>query len=141
MISDIVSEIRGIDAGKRAIRNFGITFLVVLSAIGGLLLYKGKALGYTCVGCGVLFFLLGVWAPDALRKVYKVWMGLAVVLGYFMSRIILSLLFYVVVTPIGLTMRLMGKDILNQKWDKNADSYWIKRDKKPVDKKQYEKLY
>lgn len=141
MISDIISEIRAIDAGNKAIRNFGITFLVVLSAIGGLLLYKGKPLGYAFVGFGMLFFLLGWSAPGALRGLYKVWMGLAVVLGFFMSRIILSLLFYLVVTPIGLVMRLVGKDILNQKWDNNVDSYWIKREKTPIDKKQYEKLY
>ena len=141
MISDIISEIRAIDAGSKAIRNFSITFLVVLSAIGGLLLYKGRASGYAFVGGGVLFFLLRLWAPGVLRGVYRMWMGLAVVLGYFISRIILSILFYFVLAPIGLAMRLMGKDILNQKWDKHADSYWMKRDKKPVDKKQYEKLF
>jgi hypothetical protein len=68
-------------------------------------------------------------------------MGLAVVLGYFMSRIILSLVFYLVVTPIGLLLKISGKDILNQKWNTKADSYWRKRDTKPADKKQYEKLY
>jgi hypothetical protein len=76
-----------------------------------------------------------------LRGVFRVWMGVAVVLGYFMSRIILSLLFYLVVTPIGLAMKLMGKDVLNEKWDRKAESYWIKRDKKTFDKKRYEKLY
>jgi hypothetical protein len=141
MISDIISEIRAIDARNKAIRNFGITFLVILSAVGGFLLYKGRPVGYAFVGCGALFFFLGMWAPGGLRGIYRVWMGLAVVLGYFMSRIILSLLFYLVVTPIGLAMRLMGKDMLNRKWDPNADSYWIKRDNGPVDKKQYEKLY
>jgi hypothetical protein len=141
MKSDIISEIRAIDPNNKAIRSFGITFLIVLSAIGGLLIYKGRDIGYVWMGFGCLFFLLGLWVPVALRGVYRVWMGLAVVLGYFMSRIILSVVFYLVVTPIGLALRLLGKDILNQKWDKKADSYWIKRDKRPIDKKQYEKLY
>jgi hypothetical protein len=141
MISDIISEIRAIDANKKVIRQFGILFLFVLATIGGILLYKGMAGGYAFLGSGVLFFALGMWAPGALRGFYRVWMGIAVVLGYFMSRIILCLLFYLVVTPIGLAMKLMGKDVLDKKWNKKADSYWIKRDKKPVDKKQYEKLY
>ena len=141
MISEIISEIRTIKSDKKAIRNFGIVFLFVLSAIGGLLIYKGRDVGYVWLGFGGLFFLLGLWVPLALKGVYQVWMGLAVVLGYFMSRIILSLIFYLVVTPIGLLLKILGKDILNQQWDKKADSYWRKRDTKPVDKKQYEKLY
>jgi hypothetical protein len=141
MLLDIISEIRAIKSDNKAIRNFGITFLFVLSAIGGLLLFKGRNVGYVWIGLGGLFFLLGLWVPLALRGVYQVWMGLAVVLGYFMSRIILSLVFYLVVTPIGLLLKISGKDILNQKWDTKADSYWRKRDTKPADKKQYEKLY
>ena len=141
MLADIISEIRRIDANTKAIRSFGITFLIVLGAIGGLLIFKGRDGGYIWMGIGGLFFLLGLLAPRALRGVYRIWMGLAVVLGYFMSRIILSVLFYLVVTPIGLFLRLLGKDILNEKWDKKANSYWIKRDKRAVDKKQYEKLY
>lgn len=141
VLSEILDEIKAVDTGPKSIRNFGITFLVVLAIIGGILVYKGRPIGYLGIGLGVLFFGLGMWAPATLRAVYRVWMGLAVVLGFFMSRIILSLLFYLVVTPVGLMMRLLRKDILDQKWDKEAASYWIKKKKRPFDKKQYEKLY
>ncbi len=141
MFSEIIDEFKGVDVGPKSIRDFGITFLAVLGIIGGILIYKGKPLGYAGLGLGGLFFVLGLWAPGLLRGPYKAWMGLAVVLGFFMSRIILSLLFYLVVTPIGLTMRLFGKDILKERWEKKAVSYWIKRDKKPFDRKQYEKLF
>lgn len=141
VLSEILDEIKAVDTGPKSIRNFGITFLVVLAIIGGILVCKGRPLGYAGIGLGVLFFGLGIWAPATLRAVYRVWMGLAVVLGFFMSRIILSILFYLVVTPVGLMMRLLRKDVLDQKWDKGAASYWIKKKKRPFDKKQYEKLY
>jgi hypothetical protein len=48
---------------------------------------------------------------------------------------------YLVLSPIGVLMRVFGKDFLDQRWDKGAASYWIKKEKKPFDKKQYEKLY
>ena len=141
MLSDIISEIKAIDTGPKNIRNFGFIFFVVFALIGGVLLYKGRALGYGSFGLGVLFLVFGVWAPGPLRPFYKMWMGLSLVLGFFMSRFILCIVFYLVLSPIGVLMRVFGKDILDQRWDKGASSYWIKKKKKPFDKKQYEKLY
>jgi len=141
MFSEIRDEIRAIDTGPKAIRNFGITFFVVLGVVGGLMIYKDKSVGYAGIGFGVLFLILGLWAPITLKALYKVWMALAAVLGFFMSRVILSLLFYLVVTPTGLAMRLFGKDVLDQRWDKKAATYWKKRDSKHSDKKRYERLY
>ena len=88
-----------------------------------------------------LFLLLGVLIQRSLRAVYKIWMSFALVMGWFMSRLILSVLFYFVVTPIGLCMRLFGKDLLNQRFDKDAETYWIKKDKEEFDRSRYEKLF
>jgi hypothetical protein len=140
-MSEIISEIKAIDASPKKIRDFGITFFVVFALIGGLFLYKGRSLGYICFAVGILFVVLGRWAPGCLKPVHKAWMTLALVLGFFTSRLILCILYYCVVTPIGVIMRLFGKDLLDQRWDKEASSYWIKKERKSFDKEQYKKLY
>ena len=77
------------------------------------------------------FFILGAAAPEILKPIYVVWMKLAVVLSWINTRIILLVLFYLVLTPIGLIMRMFGKDALDLKIDKSRDSYWRKKEKKP----------
>ena len=68
-------------------------------------------------------------------------MTLALVLGFIMSHIILALVYYLVLTPIGFFMRILGKDPLTLKSDPNADSYWIKREKKEWSRENYEKMF
>ena len=141
IVSEIINDIKAIDTSPRKIRDFGITFFVILALIGGALLYKGHGHGYLLIGLGVLFLVAGLWVKSSLRALYKVWMGLAVVIGFFMSRIVLCVLFYVVLTPLGLVMRAFGKDLLNERWDHEAKSYWIRKESQPFDKKRYEKLF
>ena len=66
--------------------------------------------------------------PPFFRLFYKVWLSFSVVLGYFVSRILLLFIFFVIVTPTGLIMRLVGKDPMERKLDPSAESYWIKRE-------------
>ena len=141
IISEIIDDIKAIDTSPKKIRDFGITFFVILGLIGGALIYKGHDLGYLMIGLGVLFLVAGLWVKGSLKALYKIWMGLAVVIGFFMSRIVLSVLFYVVLTPLGLIMRALGKDLLNRRWEQEAKSYWIRKERRPFDKKRYEKLF
>jgi hypothetical protein len=141
ILNEIIEEMKAIETAPKKIRQFGVTFLVVFACLGGLLLYRENSLAYVSFGLGLLFLLLGMWAPGALKGFYLLWMGFALVLGYFMSRLILSILFYLVLTPIGVVTRLIGKDFLDQRWNKEADSYWIKKEKRPFDKERYKKLY
>ena len=140
-MSEIISEIKAIDATPKKIRDFGITFFVVFIVIGGALLYKGRTAGYAFFAAAILFIALGRWAPGWLKPFHKAWMTLALVLGFVTSRLILCILYYCVLTPIGLIIRLTGKDLLDRGWNKKASSYWIRKQQKSVDKKQYEKLY
>ncbi|MCE5270112.1 SxtJ family membrane protein, partial [bacterium] len=71
----------------------------------------------------------------------KLWMKLAHALGWFNTRLLLILVFYLVLTPVGLLMRLFGKRPLSLGWDKDAPSYWIEREKKPFDPAQCEKHF
>jgi len=140
-MSEIISEIKAIDTSPRKIRDFGITFFVVFAIIGGVFLYQGQSFGYACFVAGVVFVVLGRGAPRSLKPLYKAWMTLALVLGFFTSRVILCILYYFVLTPIGVIMRLFGRDLLDRRWDKEARSYWIKKERKAYDREQYKKLY
>ena len=71
---------------------------------------------------------LGVVLPKVLLPLQKIWMSLALVLGYVMTRVILTLVYFLVVTPIGLTLRLFGKDPLTKGPDPNLATYWIEKD-------------
>jgi Na+/glutamate symporter len=75
---------------------------------------------------GMALIGFGALAPTALKPVYLGWMALAFMLGLVVSTVLLTLFFYLVITPIGLLARLLGKDFLARKWS-NASSYWLIR--------------
>lgn len=73
-----------------------------------------------------------------LKSVYAVWMKFASVLGIINVTLILSLLFYIIFTPIGLIIRLFGRDLLDRKIEKDKTSYWLKKEFPASD---YERLF
>ncbi|MFH1525521.1 MAG: SxtJ family membrane protein [Bacteroidota bacterium] len=126
----IVEEIKNIKSDKAEIRKFGITVGIVLLIIGGVLFLLGKASFPYLLISGVTLIILGLTSTSILKPIQKLWMMLAVVLGFFMSRLILLILFYLVVTPIGFLGGLFGKDFIDEKFDKSKSSYWNYRDSK-----------
>jgi len=137
----LLEEIRNIKSEKRDLRNFGITFGVILGLIGGALWWKGKDTSTLFLILSGSFFFLGFVFPGVLKPLQKAWMAFAVVLGFFMTKVILSILFYFVFTAIGLGGRLFGKQFLNLKMDSSKTSYWIKREPKQFDKSHYERQF
>ncbi len=118
------------------LKKFSVTMLVALFIIGTLLLMRHK---YSCIyfySFGILFFLSGAFAPYLLKPIYMIWMGLAFILGWINTRIILAVVFYLIFTPIGLAMRLFGVDLLDRRIEKGKQTYWKKKGKhkfKPLD--------
>lgn len=137
----VLEDIRNIKSDKAEFRKFGITIGVVSGILGGVLLWRGGDYYLYLFVFSVLFIFSGVFRPALLRPVHKVWMSLAVTLGWIMTRIILSVLFYLVFTPIGVLVRLFGRDFLDLKFDKDADSYWIPREKVKFEKSDHEKQF
>jgi hypothetical protein len=75
-----------------------------------------------------IFFLLAYVAPKVLAIPNRLWFKLGLALGAVIAPVVMALIYFITVVPIGLIMRLMGKDMLRQKIDKNAKSYWILRE-------------
>jgi len=137
----IIEEIKNIKSGKRELRQFGITIGLVLGLLGSWFLWRNKEGGSLLLIAATLFLSLGFILPRLLKPFQKLWMTLAVLLGWLMTRIILTILFYLVVTPIGLLAKVSGKDFLNRKFNSNASSYWIPRKAITPEKRNYENQF
>ena len=134
-------EIKHIKTGKKDYRSFGVTIGIILLLIAGLLFYKEKESFQTFLYIAGAFIGFGLIIPIILKPIYIVWMTFAVVLGWFMTRVILSLLFYVIITPIGLVLRIFGKDFLELKKQAVQGSYWNQRDSNLEKNQNYEKQF
>ena len=134
-------EIKNITEDKTTLRKFGLTVGTVLLLVGIVLYLTGKSSSVVFGGAGVLLILFGLILPNILKPLNKIWMILAVILGWFMSRLILFILFYIVITPIGFFLRIAGKDFLNLRTDKNSDSFWENREKRVKEKIDYERQF
>ena len=137
----IVEAMNNIKSGKRDLRKFGITVGIVLALFGGLLLWRGKDYYYILFCLSTAFLLIVVVVPTILKPIHKVWMMSAVLLGWFMTRIILIVLFYLVVTPIGCLARICGKDFLDLKFNSKVDSYWIPKQTIKSERSEYERQF
>jgi hypothetical protein len=137
----LLEEIRNIDSSKGALRRFGFTIGVALAILGGIVIWRGGHSYPYIFGLSAVFVLAGSLLPILLWPVHRVWMIAAIALGWFVSRLILCILFYVAVTPIGLVGRLLGKRFLSLELDENSDSYWLKRDSSEKERKSYENQF
>jgi hypothetical protein len=137
----ILKEIRNIKESKKDLRRFGLTVGIVLLAIASLLYWKGKE-NYTAFGIiGGFLVVVSILFPIILRPLNKIWMTLAILMGWIMTRVILIVIFFIVLTPLGLIARLIGKDFLDLKIDKEKNSYWEVRDKKGEAAVDYERQF
>ena len=134
-------EIKNIKTGKKDIRSFGITFGIIFLIIAGFLYYKEKDSFQLFIYLAGSFSSLGIILPIILKPFYMIWMIFAVILGWFMTKVILSLLFFLVVTPIGLVLKIMGKDLLELKKQEVQGSYWNMRESKKEQNQNYEKQF
>ena len=134
-------EIKNIKSEKSDIRNFGIILGIILLLISGFLFWKEKESYQIFSGIGITLSLIAIAIPSVLKPVYWMWMIFAIILGWFMTRVILSFLFYIIITPIGLTLRLFGKQFLELRWDKSKESYWNFRTNEHLKKENYEKQF
>ena len=137
----LTAEIRGIKSDRRDLRNFGFVVGGVLVALAAFLFWKERPSWTWIGGVGASLVTLGALLPGSLLPLQKVWMTLAVIMGWVMTRVILSVLFFLVLTPIGLVARATGKRFLDRSLDRDSASYWHPREDNPPPRQHYEKQF
>ncbi len=113
-------------------RSFGIVFFVVFLLISLYPLINQESIRLWSLTISIIFLILGLFNSRLLTPLNKIWFKFGLFLGKIVSPIIMGLIFFVVVTPIGFLMRVLGKDLLNLKLN-NDKSYWIEK-KEPKSK-------
>ena len=113
----------------KQIRQFGILVGIVLVAVGSWQLYRQiyPIVRIVLWSIGSFLFAGGLLWPQILKPLYVLWMLLAHMLSWVNTRIILGVIFYLIFTPIALVMRILQRDGLQKKINKNASSYWTQR--------------
>ena len=105
-------------------RSFGIVFFIVFLLIALYPLLKGNDLRIWSLFISFIFFALGLINSKILTPLNRLWFKFGLLLGKFISPLIMGIIFFIVVTPIGIIMRLLKKDLLNLKYNKK-ETYWI----------------
>ena len=134
-------DLKNIRTDNKAIRDFGILIGFILLIIAGILFYKETESYELIILLGIAFIGLGLGMPIILKPFYSIWMYFAVVLGWFMTRLILGLLFYIIVSPIGLISRLFGKRFLELKNSSLNSSYWNYKNNQRTSHQDFEKQF
>ena len=114
---------------KSSNRSFGILFFIVFLAIGLWPLTKSENINYILISISIIFFILGILNSNFLTPFKNIWIKLGEILGKVIAPIVMALVYFVILTPVSLVVRIFGKDLLGLKISKNKNSYWIKRKK------------
>lgn len=108
-------------------RGFGQVFAGVFAILACLSLWNGSTTWHYTLPVAAAFLAVAYTVPRLLAPLNKLWMKFGLLLYKVMNPIVLGLLFFVTIMPIGLVMRAFGKDFLRTKLDRNAKTYWIER--------------
>ena len=109
-------------------RNFGIVFFFVFLLISIYPLFYGETIRVGFFFISIIFLILGLFDSSILNPLNKLWFKFGVLLGKIISPIIMLIIFFLIVTPIGILMRLLKYDLLNLKFN-NSHSYWVEKEK------------
>ena len=122
---------RHVSTEQSSEKSFGVVFSIVFLIVALNPLINSEGLRIWALVVSIIFFLLAFLAPKILVFPNKLWFKFGLLLGSIVAPIVMAFVYFVTVLPTGLIMRLLGKDLLKQKLDKNAKSYWIER-KEPM---------
>lgn len=134
----MIEEIKNISSTKKDIRKFSYLVGGIFILVSIFLLWKDSSSFNIILSIGVALVLLGLIVPIILKPIYLIWMVFAVILGWIMTRVILTIVFYLVVSPIGLISKLFRKNFLDLSFRTNSDTYWnYRKDSKNNIEKQF----
>ena len=111
-------------------RSFGILFFLVFLLIGLWPLFNQDNRRQIFIIFSLIFLVLGILNSKILTPFNKLWIKFGEILGRVIAPIVMAIIYFIVLTPISLIVRLFGKDLLNLRFIKNKETYWINRNKK-----------
>jgi hypothetical protein len=114
---------------KSSNKSFGIVFFIVFLIIGLYPLINQDGIRIWAIIVSLIFLILGLINSNLLTPLNKLWIKFGILLGNIISPLVLGLIFFLVVLPTGLLMRILKKNFLGLKFDKNLKSYWINKEK------------
>ncbi len=123
-MSEIASHVSTEQSSEKS---FGVVFSIVFLIVALYPLINSESLRIWALVVSIIFFLLAFLAPKILVLPNKLWFKFGLLIGSIVAPIVMAFVYFVTVLPTGLIMRLLDKDLLKQKLDKNAKSYWVKR--------------
>ena len=109
-------------------RSFGLVFFVVFLIVSLWPVINNEPIRVWSVIISLIFLVLGLINSKMLTPLNKLWFKFGMILGALIAPMVMGLIFFLVVTPIGLILKLFGKDLLNKKYKSKKSTYWIKRD-------------
>jgi len=142
-----LQEIKELPAASRDLRKFsvtvGVAFVVLWAVFAFVVPYlAGKGGSQPLLWqIGVALAVVGTLAPIVVKPLYYAWMTMALALGFVMTRVLLTIFFFLVLTPVALIFRLLRRDPLNRKLDRAAESYWIPKPYLIADRSRFEKFF
>ncbi len=139
-MSWINNEYQRLDRSPRALRRFGFTVGFVILFLGSLLVWRHRGAGWPLIWIGAVLLLVAGLVPFTLKWVHGPWMIAALALGWIVTRILLTTVFFCVVMPIGLLQRLFGKRVIEVAFNADSASYWQTRTEIPAPE-DYEKQF
>jgi hypothetical protein len=110
-------------------RSFGLLFFAVFLILGLWPLKNGENLNIYFIITSVIFLLLGLINSKLLSPINKLWIKFGELLGIIIAPIVMALVYFVILTPVSLIVRIFGKDLLGLRFLKEKETYWIKRKK------------
>lgn len=129
-------------------RKFGLVLGLVFLVFAMLIWFKHRhespaitPSAYLFMSVAAVSVIFAFLHPKSLKPVNTVSVFIAMVIGWLMTRVILAVTFYAVFTPIGLTMRLFGKDSMDRKFNSNSETYWKKRSDEPYNPERSRRLF
>ena len=143
----ILHEVRELPSAPRDLRKFsltvGIAFVVLWAVFAYLFPYLfGRGRDFPILWqIGAALAVVGTLLPAVVKPLYYAWMTMALALGWVMTRVLLTIFFFVVLTPVALFFRLIGRDALHRKLDRSAETYWIEKTHPITDRSRYEKFF
>ena len=109
-------------------KSFGFLFTIVFSLISFWPMFYGGNIRIWALVISAIFLMISLTRPVVLKPLNRSWVSFGILLGNVISPLVMVVIFFLIITPIGLFMKIIGKDLLNKRFNKNR-SYWINKDK------------